>query len=76
MKYVFLLAAVAVIYFVLIRNAPVAPVLAAITQKEAMPLSTDARPGPSAPSNVLKRPIDRTHAVLEQVKQRNGTGEF
>ena len=76
MKYVFLLAAVAVIYFVLIRNAPVAPVVEAVTQNEVVPLTTGARPAPPPASNFLKRPLDRTHAVLDQVKQRNGKGEF
>jgi hypothetical protein len=36
-----------------------------------------ARPQTAAPgTSNLRRPIDRTRAVLEQVKQRNGNGEF
>ena len=77
MKYLFLLAAVAVVYFVLARNSPVAAVQEAVTASEAAPLSTGPRePAAPAATSALKAPLDRTHAVLEQVKQRNGAGEF
>ena len=76
MKYVLLLAAVAVIYFFLSREAPIARVAEAVTQKEAVPLTTGGRDVPPPASNFLKRPLDRTHAVLDQAKQRNGSGEF
>lgn len=83
MKYVFLLATVAGVYFFLIHKAPVAPVVEAVTQQEAAPLTTGPRGAPAASpgnstvsSDPLKRPFDRTNAVLEQVKQRNGNGEF
>jgi len=65
MKYVFLLAGVALIYFVLVRHAPISKVKDAVVHPEA------------ADSGInLKRPIDRTNEVLEQVKSRNGNGEF
>jgi hypothetical protein len=83
MKYVFLLATVAVVYFFLVRKVPLAPVVTEVTQQEAAPLATGPRVAPSAAptapavrTNSLKRPIDRTHEVLNQVKQRNGQGEF
>jgi hypothetical protein len=84
MKYVFLLATVAVVYFFLVRKAPVAPVVAEITQQEAAPPTTGPRnppatvtpAAPAVHTNSLKRPIDRTREVLNQVKQRNGGGEF
>ena len=83
MKYVFLLATVAAVYFFWARQAPVAPVVDAVTQKELAPLTTGPRggatPSPAAPpraSDPLKRPIDRTREVLQQVKGRNGAGEF
>jgi hypothetical protein len=83
MKYVFLLATVAVVYFFIVRKAPVAPVVKEITQQDAAPLTTGPAGGPApAPAaspqhtNSLKRPIDRTKEVLNQVKQRNGNGEF
>jgi hypothetical protein len=75
MKYVALLAAVAIAYFVLARHAPVVAVTEAVTQPEAAPLTQGPRE-PAAPSNPLKAPLDRTHAVLDQVRQRNGNGEF
>ena len=77
MKYLFLLATVAIVYFVLARNTPVNSVKEAMTQSEAAPLITGPRdPAPPAATSSLKAPLDRTHAVLEQVKARNGAGEF
>ena len=77
MKYLFLLAAVAVVYFVLARNTPVSAVKEAVTASAAAPLTTGPRaPALPAASSSLKVPFDRTHAALEQVKQRNGAGEF
>jgi len=37
--------------------------------------TTPATPAPRQSSS-LRRPIDRTRSVLEQVKGRNGAGEF
>jgi len=62
MKYIFLIAIVAIVYVVLFRHAPVAEVKQAVKQEDS--------------GINLKRPIDRTHEVLDQVKKRNGDGEF
>ena len=48
MKYVFLLATVAVVYFFGAHRLPVAPVVAEITQQEAAPLTTGLRSGPAS----------------------------
>ena len=70
-----LLAVVAVVYFVLLREAPVKPVAAVVTAEEAAPLISGPRaPGLNPATTALKRPFDRTHAVLEQARQRNGAG--
>jgi hypothetical protein len=77
MRYLALLAVVAVIYFVLARRSPVTEVKEAMAQTaEVQPLTQGSRDVVPAASNSLKRPIDRTHAVLDQVKTRNGGGEF
>ena len=77
MKYLFLLAVVAVVYFVLARNTPVSSVTEAITASEAAPLTTGPRePAAPAATSALKAPLDRTHAALDQVRQRNGAAEF
>ena len=77
MKYLFLLATVAIVYFVLARNTPVHSVKEAVIQSEVAPLTTGPRePAAPAATSSLKAPLDRTHAVLDQVKARNGTGEF
>ncbi len=77
MKYLFLLATVAIVYFVLARNTAVNSVKEAVIQSDPAPLTTGPRePAAPAATNSLKAPLDRTHAVLEQVKQRNGAGEF
>lgn len=82
MKYFFPLATVGAVYFFLIRQAPVKPVVEAVTQSEAAPLTGGPRagsapaPGADAHTDPVKEPIDRTVHVLDQVKQRNGDGEF
>lgn len=77
MKYLALLAAVAVIYFVLARETPLDRVQEAVTQTEAAPLIQGPRePAPPATGTALKRPLDRTHQVLDAVQARNGDGEF
>lgn len=69
-----LLAGVALIYFLLVRQTPVAPVVQAVTAQEAAPLTTGPRNPPA--SSALKQPLDCTRAALGQVRQRNGDGEF
>lgn len=77
MKYLALIGVVAVIYVVFIRVSPVKEVSDAVTQTEAAPLVSPARPAEAAPvSNSIKRPLNRTHQVLDQVRGRNGNGEF
>lgn len=83
MKYVSLLLGVALIYFIFVKSSPVAEVTKEVTSAEAAPLTTGPREtnaaSPSAPSaahTALKQPLDRTRAVLDQVKQRNGNAEF
>lgn len=79
MKYLYLFAGVAIVYFVLGRQSHVAPVIEAVSASEAAPLTTGSRATAATlpqDSTSLKNPIDRTHAVLDQVKARNGAGEF
>lgn len=77
MKYLVIVAAVALACFILARNTPVKSVTAAVTAGEAAPLTTGPRePAAPAPTNALKAPLDRTHDALEKVKTRNGDGEF
>ena len=76
MKYLALLAALAVIYLVLARESPLDRVQEAVTQTEAAPLTQGSREPALPPTSALKRPIDRTHQVLDAVKARNGNGEF
>ena len=83
MKYVSLLLGVALIYYIFVRSSPVSEVSKEITASEAAPLTSGPREtnaaSPSAPAQAhtsLKQPIDRTRTVLDQVKQRNGNGEF
>jgi hypothetical protein len=77
MRYLALLAVVAIVYFVLARRAPVADVKEAMAQTEVQPLTRGPREvAPVPATSSIKRPLDRTHAVLDQVKARNGGGEF
>ena len=76
MKYVSLLLGVALIYYIFVRSSPVAEVTREVTAAEAAPLTTGPRETNAPAHTALKQPFDRTHAVLDQVKQRNGSGEF
>lgn len=76
MKYLAVLAVLAIVYLVLARQAPVADVTEAMAQADAVPLAQGAREVAPAATSSAKRPIDRTNAVLQQVKERNGDGEF
>lgn len=60
-------------YFLLIRPAPVKIAPKAASVSEVAPPAAVAS---AAPTNALKRPLDRTREVLTQVKPRNGNGEF
>ncbi len=77
MKYLALLGALVVICLVLTRqSSPVAGVQQSMAEADAIaPPSIAPAPSPTAGA-ALKQPIDRTKAVLEQVKARNGEGEF
>ncbi len=76
MKIVALLIAIACIYLYFGRQTPVVEVAQTATGQQLAPLTTGPKDATPAPTNVLKRPIDRTHEVLGQVAKRNGAGEF
>ncbi len=76
MKYILLLLGVAVIYLVLVRSSPVKEVAQTMASPEVAPLTTGPKEIAAPSGTALKQPIDRTRAVLEQVKARNGNGEF
>jgi hypothetical protein len=76
MKYLSLMAIVGVVYFVIARQAPVTEVKQVVAQTEAAPLTLGSREPVLPATSSLKRPIARTTAVLDQVKARNGDGEF
>ena len=83
MRIVSLLIVVLGVYLYFTHHSPVAPVIDEITAKEVAPLTTGPRAGTTTPApgqpplqSNLGRPISRTHDVLDQVKKRNGTGEF
>lgn len=76
MKYLALLGALVIICFLIARQMPLGEVKDAVIATGSAPLAQGNRdPAPST-GTALKRPIDRAHAVLEQVKARNGDGEF
>ena len=75
MKYLFVLLIAGAVYVGFFRNSPVAPEAKAINAPRAVTPATvvaSSPPPPASRSNILKRPLDRTHQVLDQVrKQRN-----
>jgi hypothetical protein len=86
MRYVALLIVVAIIYFAWSRRGPVTSVDSAM--KEADAVAATATPYPATvyppaqpaqtgqPSSGLRRPIDRTRAVMDQVNQRAAESSF
>ena len=74
MKIIALLAVVAGLGLYFSRPTPVAEVAA--TGQDIAPSTTGPKDAAPAPTNALKRPLDRTHEVLGQVAKRNGAGEF
>ena len=76
MKIIALLTVTAGIYLHFSRQTPVAAVAQTVTGQELASLTTAPKDTAPAPTNALKRPLDRTHEVLGQVAKRNGAGEF
>ena len=82
MRLLSLVVVLGIIYYAYSRRIAPGPnsVNTAMTEySQTVPASTAAAPSStaqSAPSGNLRRPIDRTRATLEQVKQRNGNGDF
>ena len=74
MKYFIALLIAGGLYFVCFRTAPVAPVAKAITEPRVTTNATAA--GSPQQSNVLKRPLDRTHEVLSQARKNNAENAF
>ena len=76
MKIIALIAVIACVYLYFSHQTPVAEVAQAVTGKELAPLTSGPKESATAPTNALKRPIDRAHEVLGEVEKRNGAGEF
>jgi len=77
MKYLALLGALLVICVLLTRQSPVSGVQQSVAEADAVAPPTSVVPAPSPTAGAaLKQPIDRTKAVLERVRERNGDGEF
>ena len=63
----------AAVYFFMFRSSPVGPVVKTITEAPAIVPAAGAS---STPSDFLKRPLDRTHEVLEQARTRTNDQGF
>ena len=81
MRYVLLIVGLAIIYFVLARSGSLAPAKTAITESmdaanvQASPAAAaDASASPH--TNAFKAPIDRTNAVLDQVRKQKSENDF
>lgn len=62
----------AAVYFFMFRSSPVGPVVKTITEAPAIVPAS----GASTPSDFLKRPLDRTHEVLEQARTKANDPAF
>lgn len=82
MRFVALLVVLAIIYVAWSRRGPVTSVDEAMKEADAVAEATPRHPptafppkaaaaaSPGQPSSGLRRPIDRTRAVMDQVQQR------
>jgi hypothetical protein len=84
MKLVALLVGMAIVCLLVVKRAQPSQVAEAMREADAVvqpvnrtsAASTPSAAVPNAPSTGLRAPLDRTRSVLNQVKQRNGNGEF
>ncbi|MEQ1860674.1 MAG: hypothetical protein ABMA13_12135 [Chthoniobacteraceae bacterium] len=78
MKFVGLLAVLAIIYLLVSRQSRSGFATEAMKEADAVvatPRPQAAPPAPPAPATTgLRAPIDRTRGVLDQAKQRNSGG--
>ena len=83
MRIVGIVVVLAIVYYIYGRNGDKTSLQNRVAEAQAeaaqvMPAPQSAQP-PAAqppPTNSLRAPMDRTRQVLDQVKQRNGKGEF
>ena len=83
MRIVAIVVVLAIVYYIYGRNGDKTSLQNRVADAQAeaaqvMPAPQSAQP-PAAqppPTNSLRAPMDRTRQVLDQVKQRNGKGEF
>jgi hypothetical protein len=71
MKYLALLVALAIVLLLFMRRAAPSRVDEALIES-----GHAAEPGEAAARSRLREPMDRTRAVLDQVKERNQDAEF
>jgi len=84
MKLVSLLVGMAIVCLLVVKRAQPSQVAEAMREADAVvqpvkstsAASTPAGAAANTPSTGLRAPLDRTRSVLNQVKQRNGNGEF
>lgn len=57
-------------------NSTAVAVAQTITEPRDINPAASGNAGQNAASNVLKRPLDRTHEVLDQVRKNNAGNEF
>ena len=76
MRYIGLLAALAIIYIAYTRSSTVTSGETAITQNmdAANPTAPGASPSPH--TDALKAPLDRTRQVLDQVRKQKSDDQF
>ncbi len=78
MRIVAIVVVLAIVYYIYGRNGDKTSLQNRVAEAQAeaakvMPAPQAAQP---PPTNSLRAPMDRTRQVLDQVKQRNGKGEF
>ena len=76
MRIVGIVVVLAIVYYIYGRNGDKTSLQNRVAEAQAEPAQVTPMSPPTQPTNSLRAPMDRTRQVLDQVKQRNGKGEF
>ncbi len=76
MRIVGIVVVLAIVYYIYGRNGDKTSLQNRVAEAQAEAAQVTPMSPPTQPTNSLRAPMDRTRQVLDQVKQRNGKGEF
>lgn len=76
MRIVAIVVVLAIVYYIYGRNGDKTSPQNRVAEAQTEAAQVMPAAQPAQPTNSIRAPMDRTRQVLQQVKQRNGNGEF